>query len=152
MRAYGLSKVLTEDLCAGFTARTSIPTVSLRPVHVWHPERYAAVEARWRAEPAAEWEPFWEFGGFVDVRDVATAVERALTVPLRGHHRALLCATDIAASRPSLASAAQLAPGVPVKDEARYQASPWRALIDCRVAEKVLGWHPRFTWSNRGQG
>ena len=31
MRPYGLSKCLAEDLCAGFTARTGTPTVSLRP-------------------------------------------------------------------------------------------------------------------------
>jgi UDP-glucose 4-epimerase len=152
MRAYGLSKVLAEDLCAGFTARTSIPTVSLRPVQVWHPAHYEKIETRWRAEPASEWEPFWEFGGFVDVRDVAAAVELALTVPLSGHHRALLCAADIAATQPSLAIAAQLAPDVPVKDTARYQASPWRALVDSSAAENVLGWHPQFTWSSRGEG
>lgn len=29
MRPYGLSKCLAEDLCAGFTARTGIPTVAL---------------------------------------------------------------------------------------------------------------------------
>jgi UDP-glucose 4-epimerase len=151
MRAYGLSKVASEDLCAGFTARTGIPTVSLRPVWVWQPGQYATIEAGWRRDPAAEWEPFWEFGAFVDVRDVATAVERALTVPLAGHHRAVLCAADIAASRPSLAMAAQLTPEVPVRDRARDQADPWRALVDCSVAATVLGWHPAFTWSQRGE-
>ena len=151
MRPYGLSKVLAEDLCAGFTARTSIPTVSLRPVLVLHPDRYEKIEAGWRADPASEWEPFWEFGAVVDVRDVAAAVALALTVPLAGHHRATLCAPDIAATQPSLAMAAQLTPGVPVHDPARYQASPWRALVDCSAAENLLGWHPRFTWANRGQ-
>ena len=106
MHAYGLSKILGEDLCAGFTARTSIPTVSLRPMWVWHPEQYEKIEAQWRAEAAAEWEPFWEFGAFVDVRDVASAVELALTVPLTGHHRVTLCAADIAATEPSLVMAA----------------------------------------------
>jgi UDP-glucose 4-epimerase len=57
-----------------------------------------------------------ENGAFVDVRAVATAVELAVTVRLAGHHRALLCASDIAASKPSLDLAARLAPGVPVKD------------------------------------
>src|SRR5262249_37871796 len=41
---------------------------------------------------------------------VAAAVERALTVPLAGHHRALLCAADICASAPSPELAARLAP------------------------------------------
>jgi len=149
MRAYGLSKCLAEDLCAGFTARTAIPTVSLRPVWVLDPGQYEQIQARWRSYPAAEWTPFWEFGGFVDVRDVATAVELAVTVPLTGHHRALLCAADIAASRPGLELAAQLAPAVPVRDAASYQQDPWRALVDCSAAQDLLGWRPRYRWSGQ---
>jgi UDP-glucose 4-epimerase len=86
----------------------------------------------------------------VDVRDVATAVERALTVPLQGHHRALLCAADICATAPSLELAARLAPGVPVTDPAIYQANPRRALIDCSAAAATLGWQPACRWSERG--
>jgi UDP-glucose 4-epimerase len=150
MRAYGLSKCLTEDLCAGFTARTGIPSVALRPVWVWDPAQYELEASRWGADPESEWEPFWECGGFVDVRDVATAVELSLTVPLAGHHRALLCAADIAATRPSLDMAARLAPTVPVRDADRYRSDPWRALVDCSVAETLLGWRPRYDWSRRG--
>jgi UDP-glucose 4-epimerase len=151
-RAYGLSKVLAEDLCAGFTDRSGIPTVSLRPVMVWDPGMYQRTEARWRAGPDSEWTPFWELGAFVDVRDVAGAVQRALAVPLSGHHRALLCAADIAATRPALEMAARLAPGVPVRDAAAYRRDPWRALVDCSAAERLLGWRPRCTWAGRGGG
>jgi UDP-glucose 4-epimerase len=63
MRAYGLSKCLAEDLCAGFTARTGIASVSLCPVWVWDPGQYQRTESQWRSEPSSEWEPFWEFGG-----------------------------------------------------------------------------------------
>jgi nucleoside-diphosphate-sugar epimerase len=151
MRPYGLSKRLAEDLCEGFTARTGIATVSLRPVAVWGPETYARVEEQRGAEPRSEWEPFWEYGAFVDVRDVATAVDRALRVPLSGHHRALLCATDISASAPSLELACRLAPSVPVRDPERYSADPWRSLFDCSAAEAVLGWRARYRWSEREQ-
>ena len=151
MRPYGLSKMLSEDLCAGYTARTGTPTVSLRPVHVWTPYWYQLRESQWRADPTPEWEPFWEYGAFVDVRDVATAVALAVTVPLTGHHRALLCAADIAATRPSMDQAARITPDVPVRDRARYRADPWRALIDCSVAEQVLGWRPAHRWSARDQ-
>jgi UDP-glucose 4-epimerase len=147
MRAYGLSKCLAEDLCAGFTTRTGIPSMALRPVWVWDPGQYERTAAEWAAEPESEWKPFWEFGGFVDVRDVATAVELAVTVPLSGHHRALLCAADIAATEPSLAMTALLTPTVPVRGAARYETGPWRALVDCSVAENLLGWRPRYRWS-----
>jgi nucleoside-diphosphate-sugar epimerase len=151
MRPYGLSKCLAEDLCAGWTARTGIASVSLRPVWIWDPGQYQRTESQWRSEPRSEWEPYWEYGAFVDVRDVATAVELALMVPLTGHHRALLCAADIAATKPSLDSAAQLTPAVPIKDQVLYRADPWRALVDCSTAEAVLGWKPRYRWSTRGQ-
>ncbi|HWF51911.1 MAG TPA: SDR family oxidoreductase [Solirubrobacteraceae bacterium] len=149
MRPYGLSKRLAEDLCEGFTARTGIASVSLRPVSVWGPEVYARIEEQRAAEPRSEWEPFWEYGAFVDVRDVAVAVERSLAVPLTGHCRALLCAADISGSAPSLELAARLAPGVPVLGPDRYAVEPGRALVDCSAAEAVLGWRPRHRWSDR---
>jgi UDP-glucose 4-epimerase len=149
-RPYGLSKCLAEDLCAGFTARTGIPAVSLRPAWVWDRSMYQRIEARWRADPGSEGQPYWEYGAFVDVRDVATAVQQALTVPLAGHHGLLLCAADIAASEPSLGIAARLAPAVPVSDPAPFRREPWRALVDCSAAARVLGWRPRYRWSGRG--
>jgi nucleoside-diphosphate-sugar epimerase len=149
MRPYGLSKRLAEDLCAGFTARTGIASLSLRPVWVLLPDMYRQIEARWQADPRSEWEPFWEYGGFVDVRDVATAAALAVAVPLTGHHRALLCAADIAATAPSRQMAASIAPTVPLRDPARYQDHPCRALVDSSVATAVLGWRPRYLWSDR---
>jgi len=151
VRPYGVSKRVAEDLCQSVTARTGIATVSLRPVAVWGPGVYARVEEQRAAHPRSEWEPFWEYGAFVDVRDVAAAVERALEVRLSGHHRALLCAADVAASTPSLELATRLAPGIPVRGPARYIANPWRALFDCSVADAVLGWRPRYSWSDRKQ-
>ena len=147
MRPYGLSKVLVEDMCAGFTARTGIPTVCPRPVAVWDQARYGQVRDQWRARPRSEWEPYWEYGAFVDVRDVAAAVGQALTVPLAGHHRVLLCAARIAANAPSLELAARLAPQVPVTDSGRYRADPWAALIDCAAAATTLSWWPAHQWS-----
>lgn len=79
MRPYGLSKCLAEDLCAGFTARTGVPTVALRPAWVWDPGMYQRIEARWRDDPGSEWTPAWEYGQFVDVRDVAGAVLNVLS-------------------------------------------------------------------------
>ena len=56
----------------------------LRPVAVWDEAQYSRVRDQWRAQPRSEWEPFWEYGAFVDVRDVAAAVGLALSVPLAG--------------------------------------------------------------------
>jgi UDP-glucose 4-epimerase len=152
-RPYGLSKCLAEDLCAAFTIRTGIPTLALRPVWVWDPGMYQRIEERWRADPRSEWlDPEWEFGDFIDARDVATAVQQALTVPLTGHHRVLLCARDIAATQPSLDIAARVAPAVAIRDRVLFQHEPGRALFDCSAAARLLDWQPRCTWADRGPG
>jgi UDP-glucose 4-epimerase len=148
-RAYGLSKCLAEDLCAGFTARTGIPTVALRPAWVLHPGMYQEIAAQWKADPGSEWTPIWEYGAFVDVRDVADAVRRALDLPLAGHHRVLLSAADIAASEASLVMAARLAATVPVRDVSRFEREPRRALLDSAAAARVLGWQPHHRWDGR---
>jgi UDP-glucose 4-epimerase len=150
-RPYGLSKCLAEDLCAGFTARTGIPSVALRPAWVWDQGMYQRIEERWRADPAAEWTPTWEYGQFVDVRDVAGAVRAALSRPLNGHHRVLLCAAGIAATAPALAMAARFAPSVPVRDPGPFADDPWRSLFDCSAAARLLGWRPRYSWAARGR-
>ena len=149
-RPYGMSKLLSEDLCAGFSGRTGIATVCLRPVHVWLPEFYQRAEMRWQADPASEWTPHWEFGAFVDARDVASAVECALAERVSGHVRAVLCADDIAASAPSMEMARRLTPDVPVRGPDRYRVHPRGALVDCATAKTVLGWQPRYGWSARG--
>jgi UDP-glucose 4-epimerase len=127
-----------------FTARTGVPTLALRPVAVWGPEKYVLAQTERGADPRSEGLPYWEYGAFVDVRDVAAAVEQALAVQLRGHRRALLCAADISASAPTLEMVARLAPSVPVRLRERYTADPWRALFDCSAAEAVLAWRPRY--------
>jgi nucleoside-diphosphate-sugar epimerase len=149
VRPYGLSKRLGEDLCEAVTAATGIPTVCLRPFAVWNDDDYARVDARRAADPESEWTPFWEYGAFVDVRDVAEACLAALAVPDPGHARVVLCAPDISATAPSRELAARLLPDVPWRGGPEYDADPWRALVDSRETERVLGWRPHRRWSDR---
>jgi nucleoside-diphosphate-sugar epimerase len=80
-RPYGRSKVLNEDLCQEWTARTGHPTMMLRPVEIVDRRRFARLDvAR------------MEYGAFVHVDDVADAVSRALVVAFDGHARLLLSA------------------------------------------------------------
>jgi UDP-glucose 4-epimerase len=142
-RPYGLSKRLAEELCEGFTDRTGIPTVCLRPVWVCDERVYARVEQAWRANPSSEWLPFWEFGAHVHVDDVASAVECALRRPESGHARLLLCAPDAWTTAPSRETARRVLPDVPWRGGSEFDADPYRSLVDSGRAQEVLGWTPR---------
>jgi UDP-glucose 4-epimerase len=145
-RPYGLSKRLSEEMCELFTSATGITTVCLRPAMVCDPPLYAAVAAARRRDPSAEWQPFWEYGAYIDVRDVAAAVECALRRPLSGHHRLLLTALDAWASAPSRQLARRLLPEVPWRGGAEYDVEPGRSLVDISRAARVLDWAPRYRW------
>jgi UDP-glucose 4-epimerase len=79
-RPYGMSKRLTEEMCSAWTIRTTVPTIVLRPVMILNDEGLASIPR----ESA-------ELGAFVHVEDVASAVLRAVTADVEGHHRLTLC-------------------------------------------------------------
>lgn len=148
-RPYGLAKRLGEEICEMFTAATGITTVCLRPAKVCDPQVYAATAAAREREPSAEWKPYWEYGAYVDVRDVATAVECALQPSVTGHHRLLLAALDAWSSEPSREMARRLMPEVPWRGGSEYDTEPGRTLVDVSRAEQVLGWTPRYRWAEQ---
>jgi nucleoside-diphosphate-sugar epimerase len=79
-RPYGMSKRLVEDMCAAWTARVGIPTVVLRPVLILDDDDLQTIDTN-----------VVELGAFVHIDDVAWAVLKALTAPIDGHLRAILC-------------------------------------------------------------
>ncbi len=148
-RPYGIAKRLSEGMCQLFTEATGITTVCLRPAMVCDQERYAAVASEREREPSAEWEPFWEYGAYIDVRDVATATGCSLQPSVSGHHRLLLTALDAWTSAPSREMARRLLPAVPWRGGSEYVADPQRSLVDISRAVRVLGWTPRYRWAEQ---
>ncbi|KQC37751.1 NAD(P)-dependent oxidoreductase [Frankia sp. ACN1ag] len=145
--AYGISKWLAEQMCEAATAATGVYTVCLRPPGVFTEQTYAGIRRARRDDPAFEWSPIWEYGAFLDVRDLASAVERALTAPLAGHHRLLLCAADISSAHDDARTlVTRLLPDVAWRGGAEYLQDPFRALIDTSGARTLLGWAPRHRW------
>lgn len=143
-RPYGLSKWLAEQLCEAFTNETAIPTVCLRPVLVLDDEGWAGLDGEAELPPGRG--ASWHLGVFVDVGDVADAVAAALRCPDPGHVRALLCAEEVGALRPSVELVAEHLAAARWRDGAPYPADSRRALVDCTVAREALGWRPRRGW------
>jgi nucleoside-diphosphate-sugar epimerase len=142
--AYGMAKRLVEELCRCFTLSTGIATICLRPPAVLGPARRARFIAARAADPAVEWTPFWEYGAFLDARDVAGAVFAALRCADPGHVTALICADDVTSPVPVRELAARLLPGVPWRG--REHTDPWASLVRCDRARDVLGWAPKYRW------
>jgi UDP-glucose 4-epimerase len=137
--AYAVSKRLGEEMCRAFTAAHGAPTVCLRPGWVLTPEE------RREMGGMREQEGPWGHRVWIDVRDVAAAVVRALECPDPGHACLLLAAGEAAGGRPSQAIAAEL--GVPWR-AAAGNPHPFHSLADTRRAREVLGWEPRYCWAD----
>ncbi len=143
---YGLSKRLAEEVCAFYSRATDLEVVCLRSPAVFQSHDYAEVLERWRHQPQREWKPVWEYGAFIDVRDLAAALAAALVCPAPSPAPLLLCADDIASTSESHDICSKLLPNVEWRAGAEYETDPFRALVDSAPARAALDWKPRFSW------
>ena len=150
---YSLSKKLAEEMCRHFSAASGTAVTCLRPPGVWDEATYEMITAARRERPEYEWDPFWEYGAFLDVRDLAEAVLLALRSPLEGFHCLLLASDDITTSGlSSLELVRKLHPDVQWRGGAEYEADPFRSLVDTREAKRVLNWSPKHSWRQYREG
>ena len=146
-RAYGMSKSLSEDMCRLLSETTGTPVVCLRPPGVWLPETYEQVIANRCERPNSEWDSGWEYGAFIDVRDLSALILRALTHPFEGYGCFLLASTDITtAGRTGRELAALVHPDVEWRGSAEYDDDPYRTLVRIDNVQKALDWTPKYTW------
>jgi len=142
---YGRQKLEAEQLLHCH----DVPTVSLRPPGIWLQRTYATIQAKRAERPSFEWDPFWEYGAFIDVHDMARACLAALTCPLDGHAALLVSAPDITTSGPTSREWAQrLHPEVEWRGGPEYAADPYRTLLDIEPAKRILNWEPRCAWED----
>ncbi len=146
--AYGMAKRLVEELCRCFSATSDVATVVFRPPAVLGPERHAKFRALRDADPTAEWTPFWEYGAWIDTRDVAWAVLAALRAGHVHHLAAMICADDTSSPMPVRDLARRLLPDVPWRGP--EPADPSCVLVRCDRARNALGWAPRHRWEEGG--
>lgn len=146
--AYGQAKRLVEELCRCFSETTGIATIVFRPPAVIGPERHALFRARREVDPAAEWTPFWEYGAWIDARDLAHAVLAALRAPGIRHLTGLVCADDTTSPVPVREVARRLLPDVPWRGP--EPVDPAAVLVRCDRVKQALGWVPRHRWDEKG--
>ncbi|MCX7597804.1 MAG: NAD(P)-dependent oxidoreductase, partial [Armatimonadetes bacterium] len=119
--AYGLSKYLGEEICRRYTRSHGLETVCLRYCWVFWDETYAALPA-WQRQPGAFRQQMW---GYIDVRDVGSAILAALQCPGIEHETFLLSARRNFVGQPTFDLVREFwGPDVELRCPALYEETP----------------------------
>jgi len=136
---YSLVKHLEEQMAAQFCRwNPELKMIGLRLSNVMDPEDYAAFPS-FDADPRAR---SWNLWGYIDARDGAQAVRRALAYETPGMEVFVIANADTVMSRSSASLAAEVFPGVPVTKE----LGEHETLLSIAKARRVLGYEPEHSW------
>ena len=137
--AYSLSKYLGEQMAEQFARWDSgLKIVGLRFSNVMEPADYARFpgydgDARLRK---------WNLWGYIDARDAAQAIRKALEAPIKGAEVFIIANADTVMSRPNAELMAETFPDVPLKEG----VGPNATLLSIDKARRVLGYEPQHSW------
>ncbi len=146
--SYGISKHLAEEMCRLASDANDLSVICLRPPGVWTEATYGWIQAQRAKRPAFEWDPFWEYGAFIDLRDLARACARSVVCEFEGFACVGVAAADITTSgRTSRELASFVHPTVAWRGGAEFERNPYRGLMNIERARKLLDWSPEFTWN-----
>jgi nucleoside-diphosphate-sugar epimerase len=137
--SYSLSKTLGEEMARQFCRwEPEMKVIGLRFSNVMLPGDYAAFPS-FDADASLR---KWNLWSYIDARDGALAVRRALEAPLTGADVFIIASPDTVMSRPVAELVAECYPGVAWQRE----VGPHETLLSIEKARQVLGYDPRHTW------
>ena len=137
--AYALGKALDEEMARHFCRwDPALKMIGLRFSNVMEPADYAAFPS-FDADPALR---KWNLWAYVDARDGAQAVRRALELEATGMDVFIVANADTVMSRPNDELIAGLFPDVPLK----RPVAEHETLLSIDKARRVLGYEPRHSW------
>ena len=136
---YALAKHLEETMAAQFCRwNPALKMIGLRFSNVMDPEDYAEFPS-FDADPARR---KWNLWGYIDARDGAQAVRKALDYRAAGVEIFIIANADTVMSRSSAGLAAEVYPGV----EVRKELGEHETLLSIDKARRLLGYEPRHSW------
>jgi UDP-glucose 4-epimerase len=136
---YALAKHLEETMAEQFCRwNPGLKMIGLRFSNVMDPEDYAQFPS-FDADPRLR---RWNLWGYIDARDGAQAVRKALDLPRTGMEVFIIANADTVMSRSSASLAAEVYPGVPVTKE----LGEHETLLSIDKARRVLGYEPAHSW------
>ena len=136
---YSIVKVLEEQLATELVRwHPDLSITALRFSNVMVPEDYAEfpsfdADAQLRK---------WNLWGYIDARDGAQAIERALDVAPPGFDRFIIAAADTVMSRSNAELVGEVFPEVPISAEFGEHDT----LLSIHKARRLLGFSPQHSW------
>jgi nucleoside-diphosphate-sugar epimerase len=137
--AYSLSKLVGETMAEQFCRwDPALKILGLRFSNVMEPEEYRAfpgfdADARQRK---------WNLWAYIDARDGAQAIRKALEADRTGADVFIIANADTVMGRPNAELAAEVFPGVALADD----VGPNETLLRIDKARELLGYEPRHSW------
>ncbi len=143
--AYSLGKLLDETMAAQFCRwDPELRMVGLRFSNVMYPEDYRQfpgfdADAKSRK---------WNLWGYIDARDGAQAVRRAIEAEFKGFEAFIIANADTVMSRPNASLLSEVFPDVPH----RGAIGEHDTLLSIDKARRMLGYEPQYSWRNEISG
>ena len=137
--AYSLGKAVDEEMARHFCRwDPELKMIGLRFSNVMEPTDYAQFPS-FDADPGIR---KWNLWSYIDARDGAQAVRRALEHPAPGMDVFIIANADTVMTRPNDELIPQTFPDVPLK----RPVGPNETLMSIDKARRVLGYEPRHSW------
>jgi nucleoside-diphosphate-sugar epimerase len=138
---YALVKHLEEKMAVELCRwNPDLKMIGLRFSNVIAVEDYAAFPS-FDSDPKLR---SWNLWSYIDRRDAAQAVHKALEYEVRGTDVFIIANQDTVMTRPNSELLAELFPEVPVKAE----FGPNETLLSIDKARRLLGYEPEHSWRN----
>jgi nucleoside-diphosphate-sugar epimerase len=141
---YSLVKTLEERMAVELVRwNPELSITGLRFSNVMVPEDYAAFPS-YDADATTR---KWNLWGYIDARDGAQAVQRALEVAAPGFETYIIAAADTVMSRPNAELVAEAFPGAETRELGEHDT-----LLSIDKARRVLGYAPQHSWRDHVTG
>jgi nucleoside-diphosphate-sugar epimerase len=139
--AYSLGKLVDETIAAQFARwDPELKIAGLRFSNVMDVEDY-------KAFPSFDGDPKkrkWNLWGYIDARDGAQAVRKAIEAEFKGFEAFIIANADTVMSRANASLMAEVFPGV----EQRPNMSSTGTLLSIDKAKRMLDYNPQHSWRN----
>ncbi|MDR7113453.1 UDP-glucose 4-epimerase [Microbacterium trichothecenolyticum] len=141
---YSLVKTLEERMAVELVRwHRDLSITGLRFSNVMVPEDYEAFPSY--DDDALKRK--WNLWGYIDARDGAQAVQRALEVAPAGFETYIIAAADTVMSRPNAELVAEVFPGVETREFGEHDT-----LLSIDKARRLLGYDPQHSWRDHVSG